>query len=213
MTKHFLFTLLTLLTSALVIGCGDDEFSPQLEESEIEERQIVLGDKLPNPYSLSVMQKAAEEIAAEESNLKSAEVLQATHRYIRFAPRDTAEVDLLESDSTIFLYSYPMDYEIAQEGDTYTDPDLPEGVLTYLYCAVAVGHELPNVPYDVLDDLYILEETNVNEGAQVSDDEDGIFESGNKSINEDYWEALEANRESFQEEHHVGFPQVVFENP
>lgn len=188
MTKQLLFTL---LTSALVIGCSDDEFTPQPNESDAEERQIILGDKLPNPYSLSVMQNAADELADDESNLKSAKILQATHRYIRFAPRDTAEVDLVESDTTIFLYSYPMDYEVIQEGDTYTDPDMPEGVLTYLYCAVDVDHKLPNVPYDVLDDLYILEETNVNEVAQDADDEDDITESGNKSVQADYWEALE----------------------
>lgn len=182
--------LLALLAPALITGCEDD-ISPQSGGAEAEDRQIVLGDKLPNPYSLSVMQKAADEMVAEESNLKSAQLLQATHRYLRFAPRDTSEIDLLESDSSVFFYTYPMDYEIVQEGDTYTDPGQPEGVLKYMYCAVSVDHELPAVPYDVLDELYILEETNVDEDAQGIGEEDDETTSTNKSVQTDYWESLE----------------------
>lgn len=179
---------LLLFLPALIISCNEDELSPQQGDVEIEEKTIVLGEKLPNPYSLSVMQKAVDELA-EESTLKSAQLLQATHYYLRFAPRDTAEIDLLEADTTIFFYTYPMDYEIAQEGDTYTDPNQPEGVLKYMYCAVDVNHKLPDVPYEVLDELYILEETNVV--VEPTEDEEDDFEEGNKSAHNDYWEALE----------------------
>ena len=166
--------------------CSEDDISPQQGDVTIEERAIVLGKKLPNPYSLNVMQKAVDELSAE-STLKAAQQLQATHYYLRFAPRDTAEIDLLEADTTIFFYTYPMDYEIVQEGDTYTDPDLPSDVLKYMYCAVSVNHQLPNVSYEVLDELYILEETNV---VVESTDEDDI-EDGNKSAQTSYWEILE----------------------
>jgi len=179
---------LLLFLPALIISCNEDELSPQQGDVGIEENSIVLGEKLPNPYSLSVMQKAADELA-EKSTLKSAQLLQATHYYLRFAPRDTAEIDLLEADTTIFFYTYPMDYEIAQEGDTYTDPNQPEGVLKYMYCAVDVNHQLPNVPYEVLDELYILEETNVVVEPTEDDEED--FEEGNKSVQTSYWETLE----------------------
>lgn len=178
-----------LFFPAILTCCGEDELTPPKTETEVEVKQIVLGDKLPNPYSLSVMQRAADELA-ESSSLKSAQLLQATHHYVRFAPRDTAEIDLLEADTAIFLYSYPMDYEIAQEGDTYTDPDKPDSVVKYMYCAVEVDHELPDVPYEVLDELYILESTNVIED---SDTDDANAEQGNKSATDDgYWEALEA---------------------
>lgn len=179
---------LLLFLPALIISCNEDELSPRQGDVEIEEKTIVLGEKLPNPYSLSVMQKAADELT-NESTLKSAQLLQATHFYLRFAPRDTAEIDLLEADTTIFFYTYPMDYEIVQEGDTYIDPNLPEGVLKYMYCAVDVNHKLPNVPYEVLDELYILEETNVV--AEPTEDDEEDFEEGNKSVHNDYWEALE----------------------
>lgn len=181
--KNLLFFL-----PALITCCSEDYISPQQGNVGIEENSIVLGEKLPNPYSLSVMQKAADELT-DESTLKSAQLLQATHYYLRFAPRDTAEIDLLEADTTIFFYTYPMDYEIAQEGDTYTDPNQPEGVLKYMYCAVDVNHKLPNVPYEVLDELYILEETNVV--AEPTEDDEEDFEEGNKSVHNDYWETLE----------------------
>ena len=177
-----------LLVLTLVTSCDEDDISTQNGDTEIAERQIVLGDKLPNPYSLSVMQKAADELA-EESTLKSAKILQATHYYLRFAPRDTAELDILEADTSIFFYSYPMDYAIEQEGDTYTDPGQPEGVLKWMYCAVEVDHKLPDVPYEVLDALYILEETNVV--VESAEDDGDDFEEGNKSARNDYWEALE----------------------
>ena len=43
-------------------------------------RQIILGETQPNHYSLSVMQRAADELSGE-STLKSAVVLQPTHYY------------------------------------------------------------------------------------------------------------------------------------
>ena len=177
---------LLLFLAAVFISCSDENVTPDIG-AQIEDRQIVLGEKLPNPYSLSVMQKAADELA-DGSSLKAAVILQPTHYYLRFAPRDTAEIDLLEADTTVFFYNYPMDYEIVREGDTYTDLNVPDGTLKYMYCAVEVNHKLPNVPCEVLDELYILEETNVFVNPAEDEDES---EEGNKSAQNDYWEALE----------------------
>ena len=71
--KNLLFFLPVLITC-----CSEDDLSPQQGNIEIEEQPIVLGQKLPNPYSLNVMQKAAEELATE-TTLKSSQLLQPTH--------------------------------------------------------------------------------------------------------------------------------------
>lgn len=183
--KTLLALLLILLTS-----CSDDILSPKQDDVDIADNEIVLGKKLPNPYSLSVMQRAYDELS-EKMTLKSTQKLQATHYYLRFEPCDTAEVDLLEADTTIFYYSYPMDYEIVQEGDVYNAPDLSEGAVKYMYCAVEVSHKLPDVPYTLLDELYILEETNAFVELTDEDDQEDEKWDGNKSVDTDYWEALE----------------------
>ena len=100
--KKFLLPFL----GAVFISCSDESVAPDIG-AQIEDRQIVLGEKLPNPYSLSVMQKAADELA-DGGSLKAAVILRPTHYYLRFAPRDTAEIDLLEADTTVFFYNYPM---------------------------------------------------------------------------------------------------------
>ncbi|QDH78084.1 hypothetical protein FKX85_03145 [Echinicola soli] len=108
------------------------------------------------------MRKAYQNLKASHPNSKLANediTIDASHLYIRFKPRDEAELDILNSDSTLALYSYPLDHEIPEGGDHYHDPEVPEGQPTYQYCAVPKGKQLTNsVAYEVLEELFIPEE-------------------------------------------------------
>ncbi len=53
------------------------------------------------------------------------------------------------------ITTYPWDYEIAEEGQIYIDPAVSDPAFTYQYTALPVGHALPDVPYEVVEELYI----------------------------------------------------------
>ena len=153
---------------------------------------IVLGEKLPNPYSLDNMRKAIEEL--NKSSLSKSVVstdIKPTHYYMRFKPKNEAEVDKLDADTTIFFYDYPLDYDIIQEGDYYHAPELPDSVPTYQYCAVEVGHKLPDVEHEILEELYILEDVNVYENGENKNEN-----SISKHVRVDYWDELETIAQS-----------------
>ncbi len=152
-------------------------------ESQIVTGQTVLGAKIPNAYTPEVMRQAWEELKSTNKSLSTEEPdFTATHLYIRFAPRDSADVMTLEGDTTIMFTNIPMDYEVEAIGDYYHDPALPDSVPTYMYCSVKVGQELPDIPHETLSELFLMEETNVYDDAA-----DG---SENKSVNT-IWEELE----------------------
>ena len=104
----------------------------------------VLGEKIPNAYTPEHMRKALAAIKAEGGGNKALAIneedIEATHLYLKFAPRDSAEVELLDNDKEIMYTVIPMDREIEQIGDYYHDPSLPDSVPTYQYCVARIGH-------------------------------------------------------------------------
>ena len=144
---------------------GENEVTPQpgeltfLAEAD-QEGMIQIGEKLENPYTVKNMQKAWELLFEKNPNGRTAgkDIVRTTHLYIRFVPKDSAELELLEADTTIMLWDYPLDYEITEGGDFYHDPGLPIEQPTYQYCAVEVGKKLPGVEYQLLAELYLPED-------------------------------------------------------
>ena len=148
---------LTLSVGLFISSCDKNDLSPendQLPVAENKEGMTKLGSQLENPFSVENMTKAY-------SNLKSANsetpeiVIETTHLYIRFLPKNFDELSLLKNDSTIVLYETPMDYEITEPGIFYHDPGLPDTAITWQYCAVEVSKTLPNVSYELLSRLYL----------------------------------------------------------
>ena len=121
---------------------------------------IQLGRKLENPYSLENMRKALDLLPAESRSGFSAEDIQLTHLYVKFKPKNVDELDaMLWSDSSLDFYDHPLDYEVVSGGRYYHDPSLPEGVPTYYYVSIPVGHPIPEVcEYEILEELYIPDE-------------------------------------------------------
>ena len=121
--------------------------------------------KLKNPYSLANMKTAFENIRAQirantirtKGDISGTEV-RASHYYIKFSPTTAEQEGKLKSDSTMFLADYPLDYDFTDE---YLDnrPPLAEGEFSEYWVAVPVEKTLPkDVPYEVLEELYIPEE-------------------------------------------------------
>ena len=118
-----------------------------------------LGKKLENPYAVTNMRKAWKNLqkANSRNRVNGDEItVTTTHLYIKFNPLNEEELDILKDDTTLVLYDYPLDYEIAEGGEFYQDPDVPSDQPTPQYCAVPVDHSLPTgVEYEVLEELFI----------------------------------------------------------
>ena len=122
---------------------------------------IVLGKQLENPYSVANMTKAKNNLMASKDARESVEEIEVTttHLYIKFKPKNEEEFSLLKKDSTLQLFSYPMDYEIAKQGDYYHDPTIPDGQPTPQYTSVKVDKKINyGVDYEVLAHLFIPDE-------------------------------------------------------
>lgn len=116
---------------------------------------IILGKKLNNPYSLKNMQAAYDSLCrASGVATRSVNMLQPTHLYVRFLPKDSADINRLDREK-LDLFCYPLDYDVEQWGDYYHDPSIPEDQPTWQYTRVPVGYDFPNVQYEILDTCYI----------------------------------------------------------
>ncbi|MHB0756946.1 hypothetical protein [Polaribacter sp. M15] len=166
MRKNALKFLVLTLIGIIIYSCqNENDFTTQVEESiNLNEqdglKKMILGKKLENPYSVENMKKALNNLKQSKLYAKrkgTSEILEitTTHLYIRFKPVNEEELNLIERDTTLILFDHPMDYEISEEGDFYQDPEIPDELPTYQYTSVEVDKELPNVPYEILANLYI----------------------------------------------------------
>jgi hypothetical protein len=109
--------------------------------------------KLQNPYSVKNMKKAMENLFGKNESNK----IKTSHYYIRFKPNNEKDLAILENDTILELYDYPLDYEPYESNNSFHDPRIPENQPTYLYASVKKDYQIPNVDYVILEDLYIPE--------------------------------------------------------
>lgn len=125
---------------------------------------IVLGSKLENPYSVSNLQIARDSLIASGMTPQEVPAILPTHYYARFKPADDdALAELMERDTTIIYYEFPLDYEIKEYGVSYHDPAIADTLPTYQYASVPIAQwqnlqDIPNVECTMLEALCILDE-------------------------------------------------------
>ena len=79
------------------------------------------------------------------------------------------EEGIIKSDSTLFVFDYPLDYEFT---DDYLDnrPTPSDSIFEY-YTAVPIGQSLPSgVDVEIIENLYIPEEDPFFDGKYVDDE-------------------------------------------
>jgi hypothetical protein len=76
------------------------------------------------------MKKAAFILGLDSSLMK------ATDLYVRFKPEEGEQIDWLELENELELFTYPLDYEILVDGDIYIDPEIGEYDFPWLYTVV-----------------------------------------------------------------------------
>ena len=155
-----------LAAAAVLTACSENgkflwerpgpEAHPQLSHG-----MIVLGEQLPDPYSVDNMTKA---FAAVYPAAAGRSPIQATDFYVRFLPRDSAQMRRL-TDLGVQLIDHPLDYRILTDGDWYHDPSLPEDNYTWQYCVVPVDFEFPlDIRFERLEDCYLTEHDPATKG-------------------------------------------------
>jgi hypothetical protein len=124
---------------------------------------LLLGNQLQNPYTLSNMQAAVQELANNGSTSTNTIDVRATHEYVKFIPKTTEELLELLKDKKIILYDFPLDYEITRQGNWYRDPEIEDPTKpTYHYASVKKGYNFnSSIEHVVLSELYIPEEDEV----------------------------------------------------
>lgn len=173
MKKHSYQLLLLVLIGILIYSCQDEDDFVKEESFSIDQQApesvMTLGKKLENPYSVANMQRAMDTILKEveesenvaaKSLQESAEqiVIEETDLYVRFLPKDSLELNILEKDSTLVLFDYPLDHEIEQDGEHYHDPELPEDQISWRYTVVKPDYQFPEeIEHEILSDLFIPE--------------------------------------------------------
>ena len=119
-----------------------------IDEAEYGNGEIVLGEKLSNPYSLKNMQRALDAIIATRG--ADSTKLMPTDLYVRFRPTDTTEYRLL-MEQNLELFDYPLDYDILVEGDYYHDPSIAQDEITWQYTVIPANSPAINIKYEKID--------------------------------------------------------------
>ncbi len=111
--------------------------------------------------------------------------IDTTNYYVKFRVNSSADIATLEADS-LFLFEYPLDYEILAYSDFYP-PDDDGG--KWLYTAVPIDYEFPDIEYEIIEYLFLPEEATEVTGrssAFLSELEDEALKlTGNYEENED----------------------------
>jgi hypothetical protein len=125
-------------------------------------KNVVLGKKLENPYSVANMRRAYQNLKARKSYSARTFAIDeneitTTHYYVRFLPKDTLEYNKLKTDTSLVLYQIPLDYEVINSGCNDQDTT---GKPVWQYTAVENGYQFDSsIEHEILEDLYIPEQS------------------------------------------------------
>lgn len=137
--QNYRLLILTLIGMMLYSCQNDDDFEKEnlilqtTEQEQIEspDKIIGFGKKLENPYTVSVMKKAYQNLKIKKNNqfsksLSDDLIIEKTDYYVRFLPKTDEEKEILQEQDSLTLFDMPLDYEL-EEGiaGAYHDLSIP----------------------------------------------------------------------------------------
>jgi hypothetical protein len=134
---------------------SDENIAPLVEKNPVPESSLILGKRLENPYTVDNMKRAFQNLTAN-GRTEDLEI-STTHWYVKFTPKDSLELIILQRDTTLILWDYPLDREVEVIGHAYHDPELPADVPTYQYTVVKPNFQFDSVSFEVLEELFLPE--------------------------------------------------------
>ena len=122
-----------------------------------------MGKKLENPYTVTVMNQAVENLKKTQKGrfLKSDDriAVETTDLYVRFLPKSDEEKETLQAVDGLELFDFPLDHELAEGvAGAFHDPSVPEGEITWQYTVVPVDYQFRDVEHEVLAELFLQDE-------------------------------------------------------
>jgi hypothetical protein len=119
---------------------------------------IILGQQLPNPYTVANMQAAVNILYGGNYPIT------ASHLYVKFKPSSSEQLMTLDETEDLELQDYPIDYELIQDGDYYQDPTLGTEDFHWLYTVVPANYNFPQgIQHEVLEQLYLPDNNEILE--------------------------------------------------
>lgn len=157
----FLFAFLTSCEKNLFENGHLPNKDSENPAKNFQDEMIVLGNQLQNPYSVENMQMAYNIIKRRYGDAIPNITVDTTHHYIKFSPKNEEEFIDLVSDTSMNLFTYPLDYEILSVGGLYyQDPSIPDSLPTFQYASIEAGYTPhTQVRYENLENLCIPEIT------------------------------------------------------
>jgi len=163
--------LLVILISTLLFSCEkpqdsirediqEDDFSPSMPhmKSGDPDGSTVLGAARLNPYTVANMLAAQDSLLRKGNRAVSHIEVRTTHKYIRFLPANTEQLDQIIEDLNPILFDVPLDREIIVSGTHYHDPAIPDSVPTPQYTVVSADFVYTRVAWELLEEAYIPED-------------------------------------------------------
>ena len=103
------------------------------------EGATVLGEAIDIPYSMDNLKKAYALLPESTKSILDFTLINPTHYYVRFTPKNIEELDILRNiNPRLILSETPLDREVVISGTFYHDPDLPDGIPTYQYSTIPI---------------------------------------------------------------------------
>lgn len=128
------------------------------------DKDIGLGAKLENPYSLKNMQRAYD-LLDQKTKSDDSFKLSATHLYLKFKPANEEELTKIKQDTSIVWYSYPMDHEEIPDSENYHEPAIPDSLPTYQYASINIDKwsvvSFKDIEHEILEELFIPDEDKI----------------------------------------------------
>ncbi len=212
----FVFLFLTM------ISCNEDKIeNPANTVNPINSSyaRTFTGDSLilQNPYRLATMQNALDTVKANNPSSSFAELnnfnIAPSHLYMKFNPRDVQEEALLKSDSTLIFSDYRLDCEYAEGFLEKREINNKDSITDY-YIAYPINKTIPNVRYEVIDELYIPEQDRYFDDARDESKYVVTKHVGNKTdlLNNLLFEAFKAtgNQEELIDDYSTDGDPIMF---
>ncbi|MDR2594241.1 MAG: fibrobacter succinogenes major paralogous domain-containing protein [Fibromonadaceae bacterium] len=178
-TKVLSYALASLAFASIVLfSCSDSgqgTYSQTEEQTQNDTEINILTSVFPspkeqNPYSVENMNKTFKKLVlANNANAKDIPELEANFLYVRFLPYGKHGVyELKTYDTSLVLFKHPMDYNEIRKPVVYIDKTLPDSIIPY-FATVPVGYEFGSTPYEILQELFLTQPLEEDEGDYQED--------------------------------------------
>ena len=204
MKQFYSYFLLSFIVICLSVGCThfDEPVMPEEAAQSVETRAAINAAALRasagvaninNPYSVANMRKAMNQISAVYGT--QPKPIYATHDYVRFLPKDSLDMYILEDSLGLLLIEYPIDRILTDAECEFYSNDLI-GEYGWLYTLVPKNFRYPSgIETEILQEVYVQGSgftTRTDDAAHISPQLIGGGSSGGTTLADSEYDLIVA---------------------